>query len=98
MGAPIIVGVWGKVFAFSEELVPSQKYRTKFAAMASALVTVVPVPLISVLTNSLLSAASLGMVTLGVAPKFPLTVTELFALGFGLALALDQPAGVARTP
>jgi hypothetical protein len=36
------------------------------------------------------------MVTLGVAPKFPLTVTELFALGFALALALDDAAGLAE--
>jgi len=41
---PITVGLLVKVLAFSAELVPSQKYRTKFAAMASLLVKVVPVP------------------------------------------------------
>src|SRR5260370_19320116 len=97
---PITVGFWVKVFAFRAEVVPFQKYRTKFAAMASALVTVEPVPAITVLTVSLLFASSLGILTTGVAPNAPATVTDAFAfellaaaldLELELALGFDEP-------
>src|SRR5580704_3935609 len=95
---PITVGFWVKVFAFRVLLVPLQKYRTKFAAMASALVTVEPVPGITVLTVSLLFAWSLGILTTGVVPNAPATVTDAFALELlaaalelELALGLDEP-------
>src|SRR5580704_7873886 len=88
MVPPITVGFWVKVFAFRVELVPVQKYRTKFAAMASALVTVAPVPAITVLTVSLLFASSLGILTVGVAPNAPPTVTDEFAFEL-LAAALE---------
>jgi len=77
------------VFAFSVELFPSQKYRTKFAAIASVLVTVVPVPWITVLTVSLLFALTFGIVTTGVAPNAPATETDEFEL---VALALELAA------
>ena len=77
---PITVGLLVKVLDFSEELVPFQKYRTKLAAMASLLVRVVPVPWMVVLTVSLLSASSLGMLTLGALPNAPDTVTDAFEL------------------
>ena len=73
MVPPITVGLLVKVFAFSELVVPSQKYRTKFAAIASDLVTVAPVPGMTVLTVSVLSALSFGMVTVGAVPNVPLT-------------------------
>src|SRR5271166_6657307 len=76
---PITVGLLVKVLAFSEELVPSQKYRTKFAAMASLLVKVAPVPWMSVLTARLLPALAFGMFTAGVLPKDPVAVTDVFA-------------------
>ena len=97
---PITVGFWVKVFAFRVELVPFQKYRTKFAAMASDLVTVAPVPGITVLTVSLLFASSLGILTTGVVPNAPATVTDAFAfellaaaleLELELALGFDEP-------
>src|ERR1700730_2993648 len=98
MVPPITVGFWLKVFAFRVELVPLQKYRTKFAAMAFALVTVEPVPGITVLTVSLLFASSLGILTTGVAPNAPATVTDAFAfellaaaLELELALGFDEP-------
>src|SRR5580704_15100060 len=100
MVPPITVGFWVKVFAFRVELVPVQKYRTKFAAMASALVTVAPVPAITVLTVSLLFASSLGILTVGVAPNAPPTVTDEFAfellapaleLELELELGFDEP-------
>ena len=77
---PITVGLLVKVLAFSEELVPSQKYRTKFAARASLLVRVVPVPWMSVLTARLLPALAFGMVTVGVLPNDPVAVTDEFAV------------------
>ena len=102
MVPPITVGLEVKVLAFSELLVPSQKYRTKFAAMASDLVTVVPVPGITVLTVSLLSALSFGMLTTGVVPNTPVTFTDAFVfellaaaleleLELALALGFDEP-------
>src|ERR1700730_3780049 len=75
---PITVGLLVKVLAFSEELVPSQKYRTKFAAMASLLVRVVPAPWMSVLTARLLPAWPVGMPPVGVLPKDPAAVTAEF--------------------
>ena len=69
-----------KVLAFSEELVPSQKYRTKFAAMASLLVKVAPVPWMSVLTARSPPALAFGMFTVGVLPKDPVAVTDEFAV------------------
>src|SRR5271166_5997576 len=77
---PITVGLLVKVLAFSEELVPSQKYRTKFAAMASLLVRVTPVPWMSVLTARSLPALAFGTVTVGVLPKDPLAMTDEFAV------------------
>jgi hypothetical protein len=57
-----------------------------------------PVPGITVLTVSLLFAASLGILTTGVAPNAPATVTEAFAfellaaaLELELALGFDEP-------
>jgi len=99
MVPPITVGFSVKVFAFREELVPDQKYRTKFAAMASALVTVEPVPEITVLTVSLLLALSFGIFTTGVVLNAPATVTDAFAfaltapleLELALALGFDEP-------
>ena len=98
MVPPMTVGLLVKVFAFSVELVPVQKYRTKFAAMASVLVTVGPEPVMTVLTVSLLSAASFGIVTDGVAPNVPVTFTaELAAalvadeLELELELGFDEP-------
>ena len=88
---PITVGFWVKVFAFRVEPVPFQKYRTKFAAMASDLVTVEPVPGITVLTVSLLFASSLGILTTGVVPNAPATVTDAFAFEL-LAAALELEA------
>src|ERR1039458_5482170 len=76
---PITVGLLVKVFAFSEELVPDQKYRTKFAARASALVKVVPVPWMSVLTSSWLPALAFGMFTVGALPNKPVAVTDELA-------------------
>jgi len=67
------------VFAFSEEVVPDQKYRTKFAAMASALVKVVPVPWMSVLTASLVPGFAFGMLTVGALPNDPVAVTAELA-------------------
>src|SRR5579862_9247189 len=99
MVPPMTVGFWLKVFAFSEEVLPSQKYRTKLAAIASALVTVAPVPGITVLVSSLLSGESLGIFTTGVVPNAPATETDAFALELAaalelepvLALGLDEP-------
>ena len=99
MVPPITVGLLVKVLAFSVEVVPSQKYRTKFAAIASDLVTVAPVPGMTVLTVSVLSALSFGMLTAGVVPKFPVTVTDALAaelvaaaeLELALALGFDEP-------
>src|SRR5579859_7534784 len=99
MLAPLsTVGLLVNVFAFKVEVFPSQKYTTKFAAMASALVTVVPVPWITVLTMSLLLASSLGILTVGVAPNAPPTVTDEFAfelLVAALELELAELAGFA---
>src|SRR5271169_2979648 len=75
---PITVGLLVKVLAFSEELVPSQKYRTKFAAMASLLVKVAPVPSMSVLTARSAPALAFGMFTVGALPKDPVAVTDEF--------------------
>ena len=99
MVPPITVGFWVKVFAFRVELVPFQKYKTKFAAMASVLVTVEPVPGITVLTVSLLFASSFGIFTTGAAPNAPDTATDAFALELAaplelelaLALGFDEP-------
>src|ERR1700721_3234643 len=97
MVPPITVGFWVKVFAFRVEVFPLQKYRTKFAAMASDLVIVVPVPGITVLTVSLLFALSFGIFTTGEAPNAPPTVTDgspfelLAALELELALGFDEP-------
>src|SRR3984957_6800697 len=88
MVPPITVGFWVKVFAFRVEVFPLQKYRTKFAAMASDLVIVVPVPGITVFTVSLLFAASFGIFTAAVAPNAPPTVTDEFAFEL-LAAALE---------
>jgi hypothetical protein len=76
---PITVGLLVKVFAFSVEVLPSQKYRTKFAAMASLLVRVVPLPWMSVLTVRLLPGWAFGMVTVGALPNVPVAVTSVFA-------------------
>src|ERR1700723_1602359 len=98
MVPPITVGFWVKVFAFRVDVFPLQKYRTKFAAMASDLVIVVPVPGITVLTVSLLFASSFGIFTAGVAPNAPPTVTDEFAfellaaaLKLELELGFDEP-------
>src|SRR3984957_19157494 len=96
MVPPITVGFWVKVFAFRVDVFPLQKYRTKFAAMASDLVIVVPVPGITVLTVSLLFASSFGIFTVGVAPNAPPTVTdefafELLAAALELELGFDEP-------
>src|SRR3984885_12401648 len=96
MVPPITVGFWVKVFAFRVEVFPLQKYRTKFAAMASDLVIVVPVPGITVLTVSLLFASSFGIFTVGEAPNAPPTVTEEFAFEWlaappELELGFDEP-------
>src|SRR6516164_4707296 len=85
MVPPIMVGLLVKVFAFRTEPVPSQKYKTKFAAMESALVTVAPVPGTTVLTVSLSVALSFGMCTTGVVPNAPVTVTAALAYAVGLA-------------
>src|SRR5215471_2371363 len=87
MVPPITVGLVVKVFAFNVLVVPFQKYRTKFAAMASDFVTVAPVPWMTVLTVSLLFASSFGIFTTGVAPNAPATVTDAFA--FELALEVE---------
>src|ERR1700761_4679746 len=99
MVPPITVGLAVKVLAFWELVVPSQKYRTKLAAMASALVTVAPVPGMTVLTVSALSALTAGIFTVGVLPNAPVTDTlALFtavlaeALELALGLAAEQPA------
>src|SRR6266446_1021524 len=76
---PITVGLAVKVLAFREELVPDQKYSTKFAARASFLVTVVPVPWTSVLTMRLLPGLAFGMFTVGALPNDPVAVTVVFA-------------------
>ena len=76
---PITVGLLVKVLAFSEELVPCQKYRTKFAARASLLVRVVPVPWMTVLTVRPLPGLAFGMVTFGVLPNAPVAVTAVLA-------------------
>src|SRR6266702_4298453 len=78
---PITVGLLVKVLAFSEELLPCQKYRTKLAARASLLVKVVPLPWMRVLTVRLLPALAFGMVTFGVLPNAPVAVTAVFAPG-----------------
>src|ERR1700722_9632879 len=98
MVPPITVGLLVKVLAFSVAVVPSQKYRTKFAAIASDLVTTVPVPGMTVLTVRALSALSFGMVTAGAVPKFPVTFTDALAfelaaaeLELELALEFDEP-------
>src|SRR5579864_6471393 len=78
---PISVGLLVKVLAFSAELVPFQKYSTKFAARASLLVRGVPVPWMSVLMVRALPALALGMATAGALPNDPVAVTEVFAPG-----------------
>src|SRR6266568_8656259 len=78
---PITVGLLVKVLAFSEELLPCQKYRTKLAARASLLVRVVPLPWMSVLTVRLLPGVAFGMVTFGVLSNAPVAVTAVFAPG-----------------
>src|ERR1039458_6004122 len=89
---PITVGLLVKVFAFSEELVPDQKYRTKFAARASALVKVVPAPWMSVLTSSWLPALAFGMFTVGALPNKPVAVTDELAPAGGVEDdELDEP-------
>src|SRR5438128_11272580 len=75
---PITVGLLVKVLAFSVEVVPDQKYRTKFAAMASVLVNGAPVPWISVLTARLVPGWAFGMVTVGALPNEPVAVTDVF--------------------
>src|SRR6516165_8209316 len=89
MVPPITVGLDVKVLAFSELVAPSQKYRTKFAAMASDFVTVAPVPWITVLTVSLLFASNFGIFTTGAVPNVPATVTSAFAFGLVAALELE---------
>src|ERR1700760_1596836 len=80
---PITVGLLVKVLALSEELLPCQKYRTKLAARASLLVSVVPLPWMRVLTVRLLPGVAFGMVTLGVLSNAPDAVTAVFAPGEG---------------
>src|SRR5271165_1293575 len=75
----IIAGLPVKVFSFSEEPVPSQKYSTKFAAMTSVLVRMTPVPGMSVLMARLLLALAFGMSTVGVLPNAPVAVTDEFS-------------------
>ena len=58
---------------------PDQKYSTKFAARASLLVRVVPVPWMSVLTARLLPGVAFGMFTVGALPNDPVAVTDVFA-------------------
>src|ERR1700757_742921 len=100
MVPPITVGLLVKVLAFSVLVVPSQKYRTKLAAMASDLVMVEPVPGMTVLTVSVSFAASLGMLTVGVLPNAPDTCTaelaaepvaDALALVLELELGFDEP-------
>src|ERR1700744_2555648 len=56
-------------------------------------VIVAPLPWIRVLTASVLLAATLGMVTVGLAPKAPLADTVLFAGG-----GLDEPQPASTKP
>src|SRR5580704_4220118 len=95
MVPPITVGLEVKVLAFSVLVFPSQKYRTKFAAMASVLVTVGPAPWITVLTVSLLLASSFGIFTTGVVPNTPATVTDAFEFALALAAALELELALA---
>src|ERR1700749_3498467 len=80
---PITVGLLVKVLALSEELLPCQKYRTKLAARASLLVSVVPLPWMRVLTVRLLPGVAFGMVTVGVLSNAPVAVTAGLAPGGG---------------
>src|SRR5580704_18983551 len=100
---PITVGLAPKVLAFSEELVPCQKYRTKLAAKASLLVRAVPLPWMSVLTVRLLPGLVFGMVTFGVLSNAPVAVTAVFepeeedADEDDEAVDFDDPPQPART-
>jgi len=78
------------VLAFSEEEVPDQKYRTKFAAMASLLVNGAPLPWMSVLTVRLVPGWAFGMVTAGALPNKPVAVTDVFAPAEGKADDEDE--------
>src|SRR5207342_1426982 len=91
MVPPITVGLLVKVLAFSEELLPCQKYRTKFAARASVLVSVVPLPWMSVLTVRPLPGLAFGMVTVGVLSNAPAAVTEVLAPAEAAAGDEDDP-------
>src|SRR6266496_3002068 len=75
----ITAGLLVKVLCLRAEVVPSQKYKTKLAAMASLLVRVAPVPWTSVLTVRLLPALAFGIVTVGTWPNAPVAVTEALA-------------------
>src|ERR1700730_6898607 len=81
MVPPITVGLLVKVLAFSEELLPCQKYRTKLAARAWLLVRVVPLPWMRVRAVRLLPGAAFGIDTVGVLSNAPVAVTEVFAPG-----------------
>src|SRR4029078_9939996 len=82
---PIPVGLLVKVLGLSEELCRCQNDRTKLAARASLLVSVVPLPWMRVLTVRLLPGVAFGMVTLGVLSKTPDAVTAWLAPGGGAA-------------
>src|SRR4029078_6313123 len=87
---PITVGLLVKVLALSEELLPCQKYRTKLAARASLLVSVVPLPWMRVLTVRLLPGVAFGMVTLGVLSNAPDAVTAGFPPGRAAAEGVSE--------
>src|SRR5712691_3441001 len=90
MVPPITVGLLVKVLAFSVEVVPDQKYRTKFAAMASLLVNAAPLPWMSVLTVRAAPGWAFGMVTLGAWPNKPVAVTDVFVPAAGEADDEDE--------
>src|SRR6476646_4137078 len=104
---PITVGLLVKVLALSEELLPCQEDRTKLAARAPLLVSVVPLPWMRVLTVRLLPGVAFGMVTLGVLSNAPDAVTAVFAPGEPAAeevaeddeeaVDFDDPPQAART-
>ena len=96
---PTIAGFVTKVLAFSEAFFPVQKYSTKFATRESVLVRTGPVPWMTVLTVSVLLAASFGILTVGVAPNAPVTVTFAFTFTVGVEVgtALGDPPQPART-
>src|SRR5260370_31538504 len=96
MVPPITVGLLVKVLAFSVEAVPDQKYRTKFAAMASLLVNAAPLPWMSVLIVRAVPGWVFGMVTWGAWPNEPVAVTDVFVPAAGEAGGEDEAAGFAE--